>query len=377
MNRNILILKFPAGSLFGGGEVHTINLVEGLRKQGFHFYLVSSCPVLLNEFKKRKWPVQKFWAGTEPVSKLGILLFTFLAPIIFWKLFVLLIKYRIKEKVDVLYCLTLTEKLLLTLPARLFGIKVLWIEHLRIENWLLKNPYRIFYTLYSRFAKLIPCSRAVARQLGSLGVPEKNIKVIYAGIDLERFKVRNIRLKDKKNKSKEVIIGTACRLCLEKGIDYLIRSIKKILDQGYKVRLLIAGAGPEESNLKKLTQDLGLEGKVQFLGFRKDIPSFLSQLDIFALASWRRESFGIAVAEAGALGIPAVVSNLSGLREVVIDQRTGFLVPLKDIDSLANALLKLIKDESLRKKMGQRALAHVRKNFTLEKMLSSFKKEFI
>ena len=81
--KNILILKFPYSSLMGGGEKHTITVVDELQKKDFNFFLVSSCKVLLKEFRKRHWYYKKLWAGIEPVTKFSVILFLFIAPIIF------------------------------------------------------------------------------------------------------------------------------------------------------------------------------------------------------------------------------------------------------------------------------------------------------
>ena len=91
---NILILKFPYSSLYGGGEKHTITLVERLQKKGYNVWLVSSCSVLLAEYKKRKWNVETTWSVTEQVSPLALLAFMFLWPCILTILLIILFKYN-------------------------------------------------------------------------------------------------------------------------------------------------------------------------------------------------------------------------------------------------------------------------------------------
>jgi glycosyltransferase involved in cell wall biosynthesis len=369
---NILILKFPYGSAFGGGELHTLQLCEGLKKRGHNFYLASSCRVLLNEFKKRNWPAQKIWGGKEPVSISGVILFTLLSPYLFWRLFFLLLKYKAKFKTNKLYCLSLTEKLLAVLPAKLLGYSIFWIEHLRIERWLTQNPYKFLYVLLSRLAITITVSQAVKKQLVDLGLKENKVKVIYNGINTKKFKKLPVT-----RYTLYTTIGTACRLCVEKGVDYLIRAFAKVVKQNPNVELLIAGEGPEKENLKKLTSNLNIKDKVKFLGFVKIMPDFLNQLDIFVLTPTRRESFGIAAAEASACEKPVVATDISGLSEVVKDGETGFIVESKNIEAIANTLVKLAKNKDLRTKMGRKGRERVEKYFTIDKMIDNFEKVFL
>lgn len=279
MANNVLILKFPYNSSLGGGERHTLSLVKNLQKKGFNFYLASSCKVLLEEFRERNYKFKKLWLGLEPVSIKGLFIFTITLPYTFWRIFFLLLKYKIKYKTKILYCLNLTEKLLATIPAKLLGYKVFWMEHLRIERWLLQNPYRLFYVLLSNLVTTITVSNSVKKQLIDLGLKENKVKVIYNGINIERFKPS----KNLKNDSR-IIIGSAGRLNMEKGMNYLIKAFKMVLGKYPEAQLKIAGQGSEEKNLKKLAKDLDIENNVKFLDYvaDEDMPDFYKNIDIFS-----------------------------------------------------------------------------------------------
>lgn len=370
---NVLILKFPYNSNLGGGEKHTLSLVKNLSEKDFNFYLASSCKVLLEEFKKRNYHLQKVWLGLEPVSIKGLFIFTLALPYTFWRMFFLLLKYKIKHKTQILYCLNLTEKLLATLPAKLLGYKIFWMEHLRIERWLLQNPYRLLYVLLSKLAITITVSNSVKKQLINLGLQKNKIKVIYNGINVEKFKSSTTPKDDS-----QIIIGSAGRLNTEKGMNYLITAFKNVLEKHPNTQLKIAGQGPEEENLKKLAFDLKIERNIKFLGYiaDKDMPNFYNNIDIFALTPTRRESFGIVVAEAGASQKPSVVTNISGLVEVVQNNKTGFIVQARDIDAISHSLTKLIENSKLREQLGKNARLRVLENFTEEKMITEFEKIF-
>ena len=365
----VLLLKFPLHSAFGGGEIHTMQLVERLSERGIKFYFLTSCKVLLKEFKKQGWHVRRIWGGSEPVSFKQVLKFALFSPIaLLWTLLYLLY-YRIFHRVKVVYCHTLTEKLLATLPARLLGMKVVWIEHLRIERWLKSNPYLIFYKILSRLAKVVAVSKSVGSQLEDLGVPNSSLKVIYNGIDTHMFSP-----KAKNNDLDKIVIGLACRLAKEKGIDTLIRVFARLQKKFRNLKLRISGSGPEKKRLEVLAARLGLASDVEFLGQVKPAytPVFFNSLDIATLLSRRRESFGLMAAEAQACRKPVVATNISGLAEVVKNGETGIVVPIDDRKKITRAFSKLIKSKELRLTMGKAGRKRVKKYFSLDKMIDDF-----
>lgn len=368
----ILITKFPYNSQMGGGEVHTLQLFSALKQRGHNFYLASSCQVLNSEFLKRSWPTKKVWVGHEPVSIRGIILFSLRLPVTLWQLFFLLLRYRIKHKTKILYCLSLTEKLLATIPARMMGYSVFWIEHLRIERWLQLNPYLICYIFNSYFAKSIAVSQSVKNQLAELGLSKKKVEVIYNGIDIQKFQPQ----KTIKPHSNKINIGTVCRLSPEKGVDFLIKAFAKAYQENKDLILMIVGEGSEKEELIKLAKQLNIKDQVYFLGWQDNIPNFLNSIDIFALTPTRRESFGISAAEASACELPVIATNISGLKEVVKDRETGIVVKSENIESISQAILKLTNDPDLRSQMGKAGRQRVRENFTLEKMIDGFENTF-
>lgn len=372
MTINVLILKFPYSSLLGGGELHTVTLVENLKTRGFNFYLVSFCPVLLSLFRKRNWHSKKIWLGKEPVTPFSVLLFFIFLPYLIFRLFFILLWYKIKYRTKILYCLSLTEKLLSFL-AFLLGYRVFWIEHQYPERWLTQNPFLFLYRLNSNAVKIITVSNAVKNKLTTLGVKPNSLKTIYNGIKISKFKIRDTRYGIRDTK---LIIGIACRLSKEKAVDDLIKAFNKVIKENQNIELWIAGCGPEKNNLENLVKNLRLESKVKFWGWQKDIYDFLNKLDIFALTSYRRESFGLVVAQAQAVGLPSVVTDIGGLSEVVQNEKTGFVVKAKDINAIAAAIIKLIKNPILREKMGKVGQERVKKLFSQEKMIKEFEQLF-
>jgi len=174
------------------------------------------------------------------------------------------------------------------------------------------------------------------------------VTVIPYGADLERF------IAVERPEGGPVVIGTAARLSVEKGIRYLIEAFALLRDRfGARVRLRIAGDGPERGAIDALIQRHNLRDSVEMLGWieHKDVPAFLNSLDVFVLPS-TYEGFGVAAVEASASGLPVVATNVYGIPDVVSDGRTGLLVPPKDPPALADALTRMVDDPSLRRSLG-------------------------
>ncbi|MFA6099194.1 MAG: glycosyltransferase family 4 protein [Patescibacteria group bacterium] len=367
--QNILILKFPYSSLFGGGEKHTLILVEQMQQKGFNFFLVSSCPVLLKEFKSRRWFAKKAWAGREPVSKGTLLLWPLVAPLAFFNLFLILLQYRFGKKVKILYCLSLTEKILATVPARMLGMKVFWVEHVTFERWLTKNPLKIFYRFFSRFANVVAISQVIKRQLiEKIKVRPENITVIYNGIDLRQFSMKRFRWE----KGARFNIGCVARLEKEKGIEFLIQAIKIVREFVPFVRLIIVGEGGEKKKLVWLSERMNLKEIIQWVGHQQEIDKWYGYFDVYALPSVKRESFGITLVEAMASGVPVVGSNLGGIPEIIDNKVNGLLAEPGSSRDLADKLLYLFNNRGEAREMVLQARDKVEKNFSVERMIRDF-----
>jgi len=368
---NILICKFPYASLYGGGEKHTFDLVENLQKKNFTFYFAGSCPVLLAEFIKKNWLVRKTWGGKEPVAKWSLAVFFFIWPIIFLNLLRLLVVYKLKHKINILYCLSLTEKILLTLPARCMGIKVIWMEHKLIGNWLYLSPLKYLFILFSRLALIITVSQTAKESITKLGVAEKNIQVIYNGVDLEKFLPRPSSLD---NLSKEFRVGFIGRLDAEKGVKYLILAIAKLKTVIPQIKLIIIGEGPDKKSLQMLIKDKGIADKVFFVGFQQNTAKWLANFDCLVLPSVKQESFGLVAAEALACLKPVIVTNIGGLKEVVAD--CGYLIEPHHSTGIADALITVYKNYHQALEKAKAGRLRVAENFSQEKMLENYAQTF-
>lgn len=362
----VLIMKFPYASRFGGGEKHTLTLVDALKERGVPTYFIGSCSVLRRELRQRHVPVLPWSVGKEPVKIWSLVLFPLTAVWAFVSLTLLLVWYRVFARVGTLYCLSLTEKVVITPVARLLGMKVLWVEHVTFERWLSQNPLRFLYAAWGRLAHIVAISDIVRRQLRALGVPARSITVVHNGIDLAPYAQYH---RQAFHWTRKFIIGMIARLDAEKGIAYLLRAFHDLLPLLPHARLIIVGDGPERRELEWLARRLGVAEKVQWVGFQENVSEWVKSFDCFVLPSVGRESFGIVLLEALASGCPVIASNLGGIPEVIENGRTGILVEPGDAGFLMSALLYVYRHPDVAMKLGSQGRARVHAHFSLQAKL--------
>jgi L-malate glycosyltransferase len=175
----------------------------------------------------------------------------------------------------------------------------------------------------------------------------------------------------------EIGISPSTPLCLmlgtyepRKGHYFLFQAFKKVLKEFPCAHLLICGFGfPDEIALVRKSVDFfQLEENVHLMDFRKDLSHLLSQTAVLVVASQEFESFGYTSVEAMAHRVPVVATNIGGIPEVVADGEGGYCVGNGDVDSFACCIIKLLKDDDLRRAQGERGYSRFRKYFTAERM---------
>jgi glycosyltransferase involved in cell wall biosynthesis len=320
----------------GGAEKLTLQLHELSLKQGIDSHAVS---------------LMKSSAGSLPnTHSLGLNSPYKLFAII--KLYLFLRQPQWKE-LDIIHVHLFPSQLFTPIITKLLGIKAYLIT---TEHSTSNSRRKIFIgktidtILYSFYVKVICISSGTFNALSNWQPKAVNkLITIYNGINISDFS----------NSSKveqllsPLVIVSVGRLVEAKNYEIAIRSLSKIVDQDFEYWII--GSGHLESHLKNLVISLKLDHKVKFLGFRKDIPDILHQADIFLQTSiW--EGFGLAVVEAMASGLPVVVSDVPGVREVVTNESgAGFFINPLSEDDIANKLSQLINNPNLRLKMGQNA----------------------
>lgn len=207
-------------------------------------------------------------------------------------------------------------------------------------------------------------------------VPEK-ITVIHNGINLEPFE-RDDKKREQQRAllgvdNKTILIGSVGNIRPVKGYDLLVEAAGIVCSQLPDVRFVHAGEGEQLADLQQRCEELGLQGRFTFMGSVKDIPVFLSGLDIYVQPS-RSEGFSNAILEAMAAGLPVVVTSVGGNPEIVEHGVNGYLVCHDDYLDLSNKIIHLTRNESLRIKISHASMNNVKLNYRLVLMLEKYQR---
>jgi glycosyltransferase involved in cell wall biosynthesis len=202
-------------------------------------------------------------------------------------------------------------------------------------------------------------------------MPREKIIVVRNGI-----KVGDFLSPAPEVQRKDVVIGIIARLVPVKDIPTLLHAMHRVIQAESNVRLEVVGDGPERAALEALSTKLGLQNHVSFLGFRRDIPPLLARFDIFVLSSLS-EGTSVTLLEAMAAGKPVVVTGVGGNVSLVEHNRNGFVISPRRPDELADALLLLLNNPALRRRMGEENRRKALEEFTVGTMVSRYEELYL
>ena len=207
--------------------------------------------------------------------------------------------------------------------------------------------------------------------LVKFGMNPAKLEMIYNGVPtpiLDRSIVDSLAQGFGLDPITQTIIGTAARLSEEKGLTYLLQAFARVAKDKSNLRLVIAGVGELEQKLKQQSRDLGIATQTIFAGYIDGMPELMSLFNFFVLPSLQ-EPFGLVFAEAMAQGKITIGTNVGGIAEQIVDGKTGFLIPPKDVDSLAEKLQYLLDRPELVDEFARNGRKRYEELFALDRML--------
>ena len=293
------------------------------------------------------------WAGTLPeIKKAGIT--HYLLPVHKKSLFSLFLIPKLKEiinknGIDIIHARS-------RVPAWLsfFASRSSNAHYITTIHGIYKNQ---FFSEVMGWGKFVICpSKAVARHMkNNFGVGDDRIVIINRWVNLERFKPVDQQMRKKSN-----IIIAAGRISPSKGYEYLIDAFRKLIRTNPFLNLKIVGSADKSKayyleHLKTLVNRFALDRNVEFVGFRQDVENILCQARLAVVPSVIEEAFTRAVLEACACGIPVITTNIGGTSEIIEDGIDGIAVEPKNSEAIADAILKLLADNSLADSLAAKA----------------------
>ncbi|MGY8732816.1 MAG: glycosyltransferase [Pirellulales bacterium] len=286
---------------------------------------------------------------------------------------VLRLRALLKEiRPDVLHTYLLHGNILGRLIGRLVGVPVIIGSERTIgqaRKWgrlatRLTNPLTDAVEVNSEIG-----GRAIERDLG---VPSEKIELVRSGLDLSVFSSASRRDELRSEfgvTADQHLIVYMGRLRTVKGVEFGIRAFATALEQLPNIRMVLTGEGDQRNFLSSLVSKLGISEQVEFLGVRNDVPELLGAADSVLMPSLT-EGFPRTAIEAMAAGKPVIATNVGGTPEAIIDGETGILVPARDSDALASAIVRLVGDSDLQARLGAAGRERAAQNYSVDKYVS-------
>ena len=223
----------------------------------------------------------------------------------------------------------------------------------RIKKWVISNS-----------DALTIVSQSMREDVARLGAGRKPLQVIPMGVDLKN---RFVPAEKGGGEGSILFVG---RLVEKKGVRYLIEAVPLILEKFPGANIRIAGDGPEMDMLKRLSRELGVHKRVRFIGAVENevLPALYQTADVVVFPSLvakggDREGFGLVLVEALGCGCAVVATDLPAMQDIVIDGKSGFVVPQRSAEKLAEKVVYLLNDPLLRRELGKEGRKYVLKRF--------------
>ena len=282
-----------------------------------------------------------------------------------------------RSRPDILHAQLYWANILSVVAGRRARVPAIVTSRLQLSNYKEGRPMlQLIENFANRYTTAIFAnSEAVRRDaIEHEKIGRAEIRVIPNGVELEDFE----RL-DASGPRNEFAIGehhfvivAVANLHPYKGHADLIRAAGALAKTHTNLRLILPGRDQgARADLERLVKDLGLEEAVRLIGEREDIGSLLAMADVVVHPS-HEEGFSNAILEAMAARKPVVATNVGGNPEAVVDGETGYLVPPRDPDSLAEAIEKLIVDANLRRRMGEAGWRRMEQEFSMKRLVERF-----
>jgi colanic acid/amylovoran biosynthesis glycosyltransferase len=229
---------------------------------------------------------------------------------------------------------------------------------------------RLYEVMLNASDQLICVSKDLRDKVLAMNVPEERVRVIYRGCDLERFAFVDRSARSQKKPVRILMVG---RIVEKKGHEYAFQALAELQRRGIEPELVVVGEGEDYPQIKRLRARLGLRSQVHFAGStdHEGVCRHMSRADLLLHCSVTppngdTEGIPNAVVEGQSTGLPVVGTRHGGIVEAVVEGETGFLVPERDVSALAEAVERLVANETLRLDMGRAAREFVARDFNLQ-----------
>ena len=355
--KRLRVMQITWSLVAGGSEVYALKLASNLDARRFESLMCA-----MDQGGKLE----------GEIDRLGIPRFIMVRkPGIDWRMMFKLRRLFRQNKVDVIHTHHFNQLFYSALAAKLSGVRVIHTEH-DIAQYKQNPRLRTLLKMCS-----MACDRIVAVGVeveaylrDEIGITPQKLCVARAGVELSPTDARAEMRRELGLASDDRVAAIVARLSPEKNHVLLLSAFAEVVKQMPQAKLVIVGEGPEQAAIIEAIERLGLGGRVNMLGVRRDVSQILSACDAFVLSS-NREGLPIAVLEAMAASKPIVATDVGDLNLLVKNDQTGRLVPPGDATQLAEGLCEVLGDPANAERMGKAARDLVARDFSLEAMIKT------
>ena len=343
---SLRVLYVDTERVWRGGQEQQLDLMRGIQARGHQVWLAAPPKSPLSQRAKaagiRVHPFQQ----SNEISPLAVLRLGLIGR---------------KHRVQILHLNTPRAVLAGGLAARLGGAVSLCARRV---NFPLRSSLSSWK--YNRLQLTVAVSESIRQTLAKGGVQSDRMTVVYEGVDLARIDSLEPALPVEG--AAGLTVGTVAHLTSEKGHRALLEAAVEVVARLPQTHFVLVGSGRLQSEMEESIRELGLRQQVTLTGFRADAEALMKGFDVFCLPSLS-EGLSSALMAAMGTGLPVVATQVGGNPELVVDEKTGILVPPNDPGQLTTALCRLLESDDLRKKMGAAGRMRVKENFTLLRKL--------
>lgn len=275
-----------------------------------------------------------------------------------------------KEKIDIIHVHDPDAHSLSIIAADLFKNRAKIILHKKTIFPIKNRKSSIYKYNHPNIKKIIGVSKASIESIIDKIEDKSKLTYIYDGININSStdSLNNNPFKNKLNgETPSIVIGNIANHYRHKNLHLFIDIAEQIIKTDRSILFVQIGAGSLTESLKNYTKQKNIEDNILFLGFKENAENYLPFFDIYLFTS-SMEGFNVSILEAYKYGIPIVSSAVGGIKESIIDQKTGYLCDPNNINDFKTALLNLIASPELRKNMGEKGHERLISHFTLETM---------
>ena len=366
-----ITLSTFGGKQIGGASIHLLRLLKGLNLDNFEIFLAVGNEGILTEEAVRLGVKVNLIPELKQTATKGIYIFSdVLATIKIYGV--------IKEaRCDIIHTHSSKMGFLGRLAAKLAGVPIVihtvqGFPFYREGHWIAKKLYLFLERLAGKWTDMLICvsrndyDNAVTNSITSAN----RAIVIHNGVNLTKFNptlTSNLR-NEFGFASHTPVIGMIARLDSQKNPQTFVKAAAIVLESIEYAKFICAGDGVLYPEIKQMIDELNIAKSFILTGWRQDVPELLSTIDIFVIPSlW--EGLPLSIIEAMAMGKPVISSDIPGSRELVMHNNTGLLVPPKNPEQLANAIIDLIQNKDKAKRFANNGQQLVKEKLDMNRIV--------